>query len=503
MQELLRQLSTYRPFTAIVIGDFMLDEQVHGAAERLSPDAPVPVLHAVQFEHSPGGAANVALCLRALKANVTCVGVIGNDGPGTTLREAMTAVGVDASGLVVDDSRPTTQKRSLVGLAQHRHPQKMFRVDIESREPIAKDVEQAVMQRFSQALDGGDVDVVCLEDYNKGVCSEAVCRGVIAMCNRRKVPVLIDPASINEYSKYRGATAMTPNRSEAERATGLDEPLKSSFEHNRMMAERLRTELDLEAVVLTLDKSGAMLARADHEALIVPTVARQLYDVTGAGDMVLAALAAGVANGFDWPQAVAFANVAAGLEVEVFGVQPIPLSKIRQSVLSQCRDLTGKVRSLDDLLIELDVRREVGERIVLTNGCFDVMHAGHVTYLREARALGDVLVVGVNDDAHVAASKGDGRPIFNECERLEVLAALSFVDYLVVFPEPTAHALISAIRPHVYAKGGDYQPQDVNEWDVLEPMMKAGELEFRTLSHRPGLSSTTILERLRGVQTSL
>ena len=394
----------------MVIGDFMLDQHVYGAAERLSPDAPVPVLHATKFDDHPGGASNVCLCLRGLKGNVMCFGVIGDDREGAALAQKLREEGCDVQGVLVDASRPTTIKRSLIGLAQHRHPQKMFRMDMESREPLSPELRDRLLAMIEARL--RDVDVVCLEDYNKGVCSAELCQRLVKVCKAAGKPLLIDPAAIEDYSKYRGASCITPNRSEAELATGLGTPIDASDLHNAGLATKLLNELDLETVVLTLDKHGALLEERGKMPVHVPTVARQVYDVTGAGDMVLAALAGGRANGLDWLDAVKFANVAAGLEVQVFGAQPIPFSQVQREVMAQTMGLGGKLRDRETLLVELAVHREAGRKIVLTNGCFDVIHAGHVAYLREARELGDVLVVGVNCDAQVRAQKGNGRPVY-------------------------------------------------------------------------------------------
>ena len=497
-ERILVRLAAWRPVRVMVIGDFMLDQHVYGAAERLSPDAPVPVLMAGDprdIKETPGGASNVASCLRALEAEVRCFGVTGGDPEGESLRRHLGAMGCEVSGVIVDPSRPTTVKRSLIGLAQHRHPQKMFRLDFESREPLGRAVVERLLGSILAAI--GSVDVVCIEDYNKGVCSPTVCHAVIEEARRRGVPVLVDPAAIEDYGRYRGATAITPNRSEAELATGMSTPLDASVEHNARLAARLLGDVQLEAVVLTLDRHGALLLErgggTHAHPLHVPTVARKVYDVTGAGDMVLAALAVGRANGLAWDESVAFANAAAGLEVEVFGAQPIPLSSVRRSILALAGHANGKVRSLDDLLVELAVHRDAGHRIVLTNGCFDVIHAGHVAYLREARQQGDVLVVGVNADAEVRRQKGEGRPIFNERERLEILGELHCVDFLVVFREPTAHDLLRAVRPHVYVKGGDYRPEQVNEHELVREL----GIEMRLLAHRPGLGSSSIVEKIR------
>lgn len=489
MPSLLLQLDAYKPFAALVIGDFMLDQQVYGAAERLSPDAPVPVLHATRFEDNPGGAAHVSLCLQALKATVCCFGVIGADREGLALREKIAAAGCDVAGIIEDPSRPTTIKRSLIGLAQHRHPQKMFRVDMESRQPLSPQLRESLLQRIEAAI--GEVDVVCLEDYNKGVCCTDVCSAVIELCRARRKPVLVDPAAIEDYGKYRGATVITPNRSEAELATGMDTPLDPSALHNAGLAEKLLGDLRLDAVVLTLDRHGALLMERGGKPILVPTVARKVYDVTGAGDVFLAALAGAVANNFPWQDGVRFANAAAGLEVEVFGAQPIPFAKVQREILSRARPHDTKVRTLSELMIELAVHREANHKIVFTNGCFDVIHAGHVAYLREARKLGDVLIIAINSDDQVRAQKGPGRPVYNEQERAEILAELQCVDYVVVFPDPTAHELLRRVKPDVYVKGGDYEPRQVKEYDLVCEL----GIDMHLLAHRPGLGSTQVIER--------
>jgi D-beta-D-heptose 7-phosphate kinase/D-beta-D-heptose 1-phosphate adenosyltransferase len=495
MPSLLHRLRSYQPFTAMVVGDFMLDQHVYGAAERLSPDAPVPVLHATKFDDRPGGASNVTLCLRGLKAEVCCFGVVGSDREGQTLRGKLEDAGCDVNGILADPARPTTVKRSLIGLAQHRHPQKMFRMDFESREPIPPELCERLLSMIAARIDS--VDVVCLEDYNKGVCGDELCRKLIALCKAKSKPILIDPAAIEDYSKYRGATSITPNRSEAELATGLDTPIDASELHNAGLATKLLDELDLQAVVLTLDRHGALLEERGGKPVLVPTIAREVYDVTGAGDMVLAALAGARANGLSWLDAVRFANVAAGLEVQVFGAQPIPFADVQREVMVQMCATGGKIRGREELTIELAVHREAGRRIVLTNGCFDVIHAGHVAYLREAKKLGDLLVVGVNCDEQVRIQKGAGRPVYRQAERLEILSELQCIDYLTVFDEPTAHELLRSTRPDIYVKGGDYRPQDINECDLVSEL----GIELRVLAHRPGLGSRTVIERLRAAET--
>ncbi|MCA9284473.1 MAG: bifunctional heptose 7-phosphate kinase/heptose 1-phosphate adenyltransferase, partial [Phycisphaerales bacterium] len=311
-------------------------------------------------------------------------------------------------------------------------------------------------------------------------------------CRKHGKELLVDPAAIDDYTKYRGATAITPNRSEAELATGMEIVFDASPLESASLAQRLLEELDLDAVALTLDRHGALLQERNGVPIHLPTVARQVYDVTGAGDMVLAALAGARANGFDWEQSVRFANAAAGLEVELFGAQPIPFPNVQRELFAQSRGLDGKLRTREELLVEIAVHRAAGRRIVLTNGCFDVIHAGHVSYLREAKAAGDVLVVAVNADEEVRRQKGPGRPVFAAEDRVEILAELQCVDYVTVFEEPTAEALITAIRPDVYVKGGDYAPHEVNERRVLDQ----NGIELRLLSLRSGLSSRDVIARM-------
>lgn len=492
MSSLLALLARWRPFTALVVGDFMLDQHVYGDAERLSPDAPVPVLRVTRTEAQPGGAANVCLDIDALGGTARAFGVTGADTEGDLLRGALADAGVDASGLIADPARPTTVKRSLVGLAQHRHPQKMFRLDLESREPLSDALLAELLARFDRAL--VDADVVCIEDYNKGVCCARLCKGVIDRARAAGKPVLVDPALIEDYAKYRGATAVTPNRTEAELATGLAAGDAPGSAEQVALAERLLRDLDLESVVLTLDRHGALLLDRDAGgATHVPTVARQVYDVTGAGDMVLASLAAARANGASWPDAVRFANAAAGLEVEVFGVQPIPLERIHHALLLQARKLLGKTRTADEARIELGAHRREGRKIVFTNGCFDIVHAGHIALLRKAASYGDVLVVGLNDDDSVRRLKGPERPIHDQADRAEILGELESVDIVVLFGEDTPLRLIETLRPDVLVKGADYAGRTVVGADLVRSW--GGRVELAPLLE--GRSTTAAVAKVR------
>lgn len=488
MTPLLNTLACWRPFTALLVGDFMLDQLVYGDAERLSADAPVPILHVRSMESRPGGAANVALDLAALKGNVKAFGVVGHDASGVLLKEELAKSGIDVAGIVVDAGRPTTLKQSLIGLAQTRHPQKMFRVDHESREPLSGQIKEQLLAAFAKEL--ATCDVVCIEDYAKGVCCAEVCKEVIALARRAGKPVFVDPARLSDYSKYAHASAITPNRTEAETAAGIPTCNEANPAHNVMLASKLQSELDLDACVLTLDRHGALLLERDGSPVSIPTVARQVYDVTGAGDMFLAALAAGRANGAGWVNAVALANAAAGLEVEVFGVQPIPFERLHHQVVLLESGQQGKLRTREQLALEVAARKRDGQKVVLTNGCFDVLHSGHVYLLEQAKACGDFLIVATNTDEKIREFKGENRPVNSLTDRVHVLSGLASVDAVVVFEEDTPTELIEAVKPDVLAKGDEYSEDRIpggafvkrNGGTVVRIPMMAGKSTTATLA---------------------
>ncbi|MEM1097329.1 MAG: D-glycero-beta-D-manno-heptose 1-phosphate adenylyltransferase [Planctomycetota bacterium] len=498
---LLDLLDRWQPRRVLVAGDFMLDRYSFGHVDRLSPDAPVPVLDVKSTDDRPGGAANVCRDLVALRCEAIAVGIIGDDAPGRDLSDAMSEAGIDTAGLIASPGRPTTIKHNLVGLAQHRHPQKMFRLDVEDRTPLDEAAVDALLAKAESLLAGGEIHAVCLEDYAKGVCTPRFCEGLMATAKRFGVPVLVDPAAITDYAKYAGAAAITPNRTEARLATARKPAnAEADLDEASAMARQLQDAHDIAHVVITLDKSGALLRQPDGTEHHVPTRARAVYDVTGAGDMVLAALAAATAQaGFgetDWPNAVALANLAAGLEVEKPGVVPIPLDDLLLEVLRQQHETLGKARTLEQLLPELRAHRSAGRTVAFTNGCFDVLHAGHVQYLRSCARHADLLVVGLNSDASIGRIKGDKagppRPINQQADRLLVLSELQSLDYIVVFDEDTPLSLIEAVRPDVLLKGADYRREDVVGHEIVEAT--GGRVELVPLVE--GRSTTNILEKI-------
>jgi D-beta-D-heptose 7-phosphate kinase/D-beta-D-heptose 1-phosphate adenosyltransferase len=474
----------------VVAGDFMLDHHVFGNAERLSPDAPVPVLAVQREEFQAGGASNVCLDLRALRCEVACLGVVGDDAPGRRLRAMLRAAGCTADGVLTVPDRPTTVKQNFIGLAQHRHPQKMFRVDRESREHLPAACADRLLAAAGKALRGAAV--LCLADYNKGVLTPEVCRRLIALARRRRVPVLVDPAAIDDYRRYAGATCITPNRFEAALAVGGSSGSAPDVPSWRAAARRLLRTLGLDAVVLTLDKHGALLLERGSMPRLMPTQARAVYDVTGAGDMMLAMLAAARARGAAWPAAVELANVAAGLEVEQFGVVPIPLDEVLLFVLSRHYADLGKVRTVAQLLPELAAHRRRGRRIAFTNGCFDILHTGHVRLLRQARATADLLVVAMNTDASIRRIKGPDRPVNRQDDRVLVLSELASVDYVVLYDTDTPKPLLTALRPEVLVKGAEYRKDQVVGHEIVESY--GGKIVLADMVQ--GRSTTNIIRRI-------
>lgn len=471
----------------VLVGDLMLDRTLFGNAERLSPEAPVPVLHYKYERSAVGGAGNVAADLSVLGADVRVVGVVGDDEPGRHVFKLLGEYDCNTDLVLKEPTRPTISKIRLVGLAQHRHPQQMMRLDYEDRSELESATAARLIDRVAAALDGADA--LCIEDYNKGLLTPEVCRRVITLARGRGVPVFVDPAAIADYSKYAGATAITPNATETTKATGL--PVTNAGEY-QAAAERLLTQLDLEAAILTLDKNGAYLATRDGERRWLKTRVRKVYDVTGAGDMVLAMLTVARAGGANWPESVTLANVAGGLEVERFGVVPITRQEIIQELLTEAHEHVGKQRTVEQLLNELAYHRACGKKIVFTNGCFDLIHLGHVKYFRYARAQGDLLLVAVNTDNSIRRLKGDKRPIISEDDRINVLEELESIDYLVRFDDDTPLRLIEQIKPDVLVKGADYQKEQVVGWDVVEQY--GGRVALAPLVD--GRSTSAVIQRI-------
>lgn len=477
----------------VVIGDVMLDRYVWGNAERISQEAPVILLRADHREERLGGASSVATMLRALGARVSLAGVVGADADAARIRSILRGLQIDDAAVLGDASRPSTVKERYIGRAQARHPQQMLRVDYEDRSDLSSAIEDELAARLGRLIE--QADLVLISDYDKGVCTPRLLREVIAASRARGLKVIADPIRGGDYAKYHGCSAITPNRLEAGLATGrrLESP-----EVIHAAACELRERLDLEASIITLDKDGMYLVHRDGRVRTFPTRPRQVYDITGAGDMVMSVLGMSLAAGAGYDESIQLANIAGGLEVEKIGVATVTREEIIRDLLheglpGERRGGSSKLVTLPVLLQEIGQRRRVGQKVAFTNGCFDVLHAGHVQYLDEARAQADLLVVGLNSDASIRALKGPGRPVQALAARSLVLAGLEAVDYVVVFDEATPRHLIEAIRPEVLVKGADYRKEEVVGADVVESY--GGRVHLAPL--HDGLSTTKLIDRLR------
>jgi D-beta-D-heptose 7-phosphate kinase/D-beta-D-heptose 1-phosphate adenosyltransferase len=473
----------------LVLGDAILDRYIWGDAERVSQEAPVILLRADRDEVRLGGAANVANMVRGLGAEVTLATVVGDDADGSTLVHELDRTGIGTGIVIEDESRPTTVKERFIGKAQNRHPHQMLRVDRETRAPLEAHVARPLLERIIDAIP--DHQAVLISDYGKGVCTPEIVAQVIEAARTARVPVIVDPRPGNDYSLYCGATAITPNRLETRLATGREiRTADDALAAGRMLCR----ELQLDHAYITLDSDGIALVMADGTERLLPTRKRQVYDITGAGDIVLAAIGVGLAAGVAPVEIGRLANVAGGLEVERVGVVPITREEILADILANSRSAPDKLCGVEDLEKHVAARRKLGQRIVFTNGCFDILHAGHVACLQQAAEEGECLIVAINSDESVRRlNKGPERPIFTQHHRAATLAALEAVDYVVVFNEATPQALLERLKPDLLVKGGTYREHEI----VGRELVESYGGRAKALGEIPGMSTTSIVGRLR------
>lgn len=463
----------------LLVGDVMLDRYWSGGTSRISPEAPVPVVGLRDFRDLPGGAANVALNVAALGARPTLVGLTGADDSARTLRDALDTTLVDHRLLEVEGS-PTITKLRILSRNQH-----LMRLDIE--DGFATADHGPLLDSFRGLV--ADADVVVLSDYAKGTLGP-ITPDLIAVAREAGKRVLVDPKGV-DFARYRGADLVTPNRGEFELIVGRCRD-NADIE---LRAHALMDEYDFGAVLITRSEEGMSLVPRSGEAVHLSAHRREVYDVTGAGDTVLGVLAAALAAGYEPAQAVGLANHAAAIVVGRLGAAQVTVSELA-GALDEARRAhdAGGVLTIEELLLRVAAARDRGETIVMTNGCFDLLHAGHLAALRDMRALGDRLVVAVNDDESVRRLKGGGRPLVPVAERMALLAGLDCVDWVVPFAEDTPAGLVSRVRPDVLAKGGDYRPEDVAGYDTVTSY--GGRVEI--VEYRQGLSTSALIARIRG-----
>ncbi len=486
-ERLLKTVTNLGSPRILLVGDFMLDVYIYGDALRISPEAPVPVLKVQSTRFACGGAGSVANDILALGAQVSCIGITGDDQSAAQMRKMLSDSAANIDGLISLPGRPTTTKQRLIGLAQHRHQQQLFRMDEESTDPLSNEQYGLILQTYKDNLQ--KADIVCLQDYNKGLLRLDICREMIESAKKAGKKVLVDPCLAADYSKYACATLITPNRQETFANVGFE--IKTSDDAARA-AEQLAQKLQLEAVVITLDKEGAYLHTGDVSRL-VPTIPRNVYDVTGAGDVVLAAMAVTLAADCDYETAVQLSNIAGGIEVEKFGAATVTIDEIVNEIISVNRGSSGKIRRINSILTELDWHRKQKEAIVFTNGCFDVLHRGHIEFLKFCKEQGNVVVLGLNSDSSVKQLKGPDRPINNQHDRAAVLAALETVDYIIVFDEPDPMNLIKQVKPDILVKGKDWEDKGVVGREFIESY--GGRVVLAPLVE--GKSSSATIEKMK------
>ncbi|MBP6497637.1 MAG: D-glycero-beta-D-manno-heptose-7-phosphate kinase [Campylobacteraceae bacterium] len=466
------KLRAYKP-SILVIGDVMLDHYLWGKCERISPEAPVQVIDVQRESTVLGGAGNVVNNLLSLGANVSVLSVVGNDDNGSELLGMLESLGADAKGIIRQAGRKTSKKSRVI--ASH---QQVVRYDSESKDDITESSVNALLAHCVRYL--RTVDVVLLSDYGKGILTTAFTCKLIALAQKYQKPILVDPKG-DDYSKYRGATLITPNKKEASIATKIaikdDESLQKA-------GNFLKESLGLEYAIITLSEDGMAIFGEYFEK--IPTVAREVYDVTGAGDTVLASLGYALACGLSIQEAASFANAAAAVVVGKLGSATVSLDEV-DAYEHSLRNATAesKIKTKDEILRLLQTRKN--QKIVFTNGCFDILHVGHVKYLEVAKSFGDMLIVGLNSDTSIKRLKGEARPINPQEDRAYILAGLESVSYVVLFEEDTPLSLITAINPDVLVKGADYEGKTVVGSDIVK--------EVRLVEFVAGKSTTKIIER--------
>ncbi len=470
-----------RPVWALVVGDLMLDRYLWGKVERISPEAPVPVVLIEKDSACPGGASNVAANLISLGVSCALIGCVGNDATGTQLKDVLQQARIGTHGIVTLDNYTTITKTRVMG-----GHQQMLRLDREPQQALDQTQTELLKTQVNVLL-AQNPSVVVLSDYAKGLLTPELCQFVILAARVRHIPVLVDPKG-RDYSKYQGATALTPNWQETAEACG------ESSKHTEALlaaAGTLRQKLALKFLAVTRSEAGISLfeeARTTH----LPATAKQVFDVSGAGDTVIATLAAGLVAGLNPMEALQLANLAAGIVVGKVGTSPVTSAELQAALtMETSQQQADKICSWEQITNKL--MQWQGQKIVFTNGCFDLLHAGHVTYLEQAKKLGDKLIVGLNTDRSVSALKGPERPIIHEADRARVLAALEAVDAVVLFDQDTPLALIAHIKPQVLVKGNDYAEQDV----VGGNEVKAWGGSVALVPVVPGHSSSKIIEKIQ------
>ena len=472
----------YKKPTILVIGDLMIDHYLWGSCDRISPEAPVQIVDVKKESLVLGGAGNVINNLRAMNSNVDVISVIGKDDVANELKTLLNQIEVSSEMLIVENSRKTSKKSRLIASQQQ-----VLRYDMESVEDISQNSEKEIIEKLS--INIKKYDSIILSDYGKGVLTTNLTKTIIKIANENKIKVLVDPKG-KDYSKYRGAYTLTPNKKEAIEATNIEIKDNSSLE---LAIKQIKQSCDLEVALITLGENG--IALFDYDLKIQPTVAKEVYDVTGAGDTVIGSIAFALANNLNIQEAVNFANLAAGVVVSKLGSATVTLDEIYEYESSLHKsNSSSHIKTFAEIEKLAKDFHKKNKKIVFTNGCFDILHVGHVKYLEIAKSYGDILIVGVNSNDSVQKLKGINRPINTQEDRAYILASLESVDYVVIFEEETPYELIKLIQPHTLVKGGDYEGKDVVGQDIVN--------ELKLVQFVDGKSTTKIIQRIQNSATN-
>ena len=455
----------------------MIDHYLWGKCERISPEAPVQVVAIEKETAVLGGAGNVINNLRALGAKIDVLSVVGDDSNAHELKILLSDIQVNGDALIVQEDRKTSKKSRIIASQQQ-----VVRYDKESTDDISKKSEIKIAENFKKNI--ASYDMVLLSDYGKGVLTNELTRTLIDIANKHEKKVLVDPKG-EDYTKYSGAYLLTPNKKEAIEASKVNIKDEDSLLE---AITKLKNECSLSVGLITLSEDG--IAIYDEDLRTHPTVAREVYDVTGAGDTVIASLGFSLACGYDIDKAVKFSNLAAGVVVGKIGSATATLNEIIEYESSLNKSTSDShIKTLEEIELLSEELKKRGKKVVFTNGCFDILHVGHVKYLEEAKSYGDVLILGLNSDASVSRLKGPTRPVNTENDRAYILASLEAVDYVVKFYDDTPYELIKAVQPHILVKGGDYEGKEVVGQDIAD--------ELRLVNFVEGKSTTKTIERIK------
>ena len=466
----------------LVVGDLMVDEYLWGNVERISPEAPVQVVSVTSEEYTLGGAGNVISNLVALGAKVSAAGVIGTGSNGQKVLKKLNALGVNTRGVIQDRQRTTTRKTRII--ANHQH---VLRFDRE----VKTDISRQTMNKISRAAEEmiADADLILVSDYNKGLITKALMTKLIAAAQKYNKLLIVDPKG-RDFKKYAGASLITPNKKETALAAGIEIVDESSLAE---AARRLIKKTDIDKILVTCGKEGMVYFDHDTPPYQISTKAHQVFDVSGAGDTVLAVLGLGIAAGYSDKEAVALANTAAGIVVGKVGTATVSKTELAAALNLIPAFSPDKQKTLAEVAAIARKLEKNGKRIVLTNGCFDLLHVGHIKLLSTSKQLGDVLIVALDDDESVRQLKGSGRPIINENERLRIISALDSVDYVIVFSSHELNDVIAAIRPAVLTKGSNYGTESTRGREIVERY--GGRVEIIPLTEN--ISSTRIISNIK------